>query len=379
MTPPNSLTLPEVNSPLPVGSKVRFPRQYRIVALPGEGIGPEVVDASLQILSAIAKWAGFGLTIDHALIGAPAQDQTGSALPPATLACCEGADGIVFGAVTQSGLLPLRQHFDFFANLRPVRPSKSLYAASPIKPELLEGVDLLFVRELVSGLYFGDSGRSQDEQGDYGFHTMRYSDRDIRRIARVALAQAQNRRQHLVLAHKENALPHLPWRELVRAEARDFPQVHVEPMLVDNLAMQLILRPQEFDVILAGNLFGDILSDLGGAIAGSIGLLGSASLNADGFGLYESIGGTAPDIAGKGIANPLGTLAGIILMLQQWGEPSAAQRLLTVQEQILAQGYRTADLYHPGTQPGTISQHQRPVTTDELVKLFVTEIHKTPR
>ncbi|MEL7353343.1 MAG: 3-isopropylmalate dehydrogenase [Cyanobacteria bacterium J06560_5] len=367
MTPPNSPTLPTAH------------RQYRIVALPGEGIGPEIVDASLQILAAIAKWAGFGVTIDRALIGAPAQAQTGSALPPATLACCEGADGIVFGAVTQSGLLPLRQHFDFFANLRPVRPSKSLYAASPIKPELLEGVDLLFVRELVSGLYFGDSGRSQDEQGDYGFHTMRYSDRDIRRIARVALAQAQNRRQHLVLAHKENALPHLPWRELVRAEARDFPQVHVEPMLVDNLAMQLILRPQEFDVILAGNLFGDILSDLGGAIAGSIGLLGSASLNADGFGLYESIGGTAPDIAGKGIANPLGTLAGIILMLQQWDEPSAAQRLLTVQEQILAQGYRTADLYHPGTQPGTISQHQHPVTTDELVRLFVTEIHKTPR
>jgi len=347
-------------------------RQYQVVALPGEGIGPEVVEASLQILNAIAAQANFTLTIDHALIGAPAQTATGSALPPETLACCEEADGIVFGAVTQSGLLPLRQHFDFFANLRPVRPSKSLYTASPINPELLEGVDLLFVRELVSGIYFGESGRGQNKQGEYGFHTMRYSDRDIRRIARVALAQAQKRQQHLVVAHKENALPHLPWRSLVQEEAQNFPQVRVEPMLVDNLAMQLILRPQEFDVILAGNLFGDILSDLGGAIAGSIGLLGSASLNASGFGLYESISGTAPDIAGKGIANPLGTLAGIILMLQQWGEQPAADLLLHIQEQILAEGYRTADLYQPG------ASSQRQVTTNELVQLFLTEIYKTP-
>lgn len=345
---------------------------YRIVALPGEGIGPEVVDASLQILGAIAHQANFDLTIDHALIGEPATAQTGEALPPETIARCQGADGIVFGAVTQSGLLPLRQHFDFFANLRPVRPSPSLRAASPIKAERLEGVDLLFVRELVSGLYFGESGRGKDEWGEYGFHTMRYSDHAIRRVARVALAQAQNRRGHVVVAHKENALPHLPWRALVREEARAFPQVQVEPMLVDNLAMQLILRPQAFDVILAGNLFGDILSDLGGAIAGSIGLLGSASLNADGFGLYESIGGSAPDIAGKGIANPLGTLAGIILMLQQWGEHAAAQRLVNIQEQILQQGYRTADLYQPE------SRAQCRVTTDELVQLFMSEIYKAP-
>lgn len=373
MTPASQPTQP---APASDHSRLRSgpPRHYRIVALPGEGIGPEVVDAGLQVLSAIASWAGFSLTVDHALIGAPAQAQTGQALPPETLACCQGADGIVFGAVTQSGLLPLRQHFDLFANLRPVRPSKSLLTASPIKPERLAGVDLLFVRELVSGLYFGDAGRCQDEQGPYGFHTMRYSDFEIRRIARVALAQAQNRRQHLVVAHKENALPHLPWQAIVRSEANAFPSVQVEPILVDNLAMQLILRPQDFDVILAGNLFGDILSDLGGAIAGSIGLLGSASLNADGFGLYESISGTAPDIAGQGIANPLGTLAGIILMLQQWGERLAADTLLNVQERILAQGYRTADLY----QPGANAQPQHRVTTDELVRRLVTEIQKTP-
>ena len=173
---------------------------------------------------------------------------------------------------------------------------------------------------MVSGIYFGASGRGEDENGAYGYHTMRYGDREIRRIAIVALQKAQSRRGLLTVAHKENALPHLPWSGIVLEVARDFPGVVVEPMLVDNLAMQLVMNPRHFDVILAGNLFGDILSDIGGAIAGSIGLLGSASLNAEGFGLYEAVHGTAPDIAGKGIANPLGTLEGVVLMLGQWGE-----------------------------------------------------------
>lgn len=359
---------------------VAVQRAYRIVALPGEGIGPEVVGACVEILQAIAQVSGFSLTVDWAWIGKPARQQFGVPLPKETLTLCDGADGILFGAVTQGGLLELRRHFDLFMNLRPVRPSPSLRDTSPLKPECLQGVDLLFVRELVSGIYFGAAGRGVDDQGDYGFHTMRYWDHEIRRIARVALHYAQTRRQHLTIAHKENALPQIPWTRLVIEEAQSFPTVTVEPMLVDNLAMQLVMRPADFDVILAGNLFGDILSDLGGAIAGSIGLLGSASLNANGFGMYEAIHGTAPDIAGKGIANPLGTLAGAMLMLEQWGEDDAVQRLCSVQDAILAQGYRTVDLQHSRLSRlrGYTSSTETCINTEGLVNLFLEyiEVHR---
>ncbi|MGF1512618.1 MAG: isocitrate/isopropylmalate dehydrogenase family protein [Elainellaceae cyanobacterium] len=355
----------------PVMAPVTAPRSYRVVALPGEGVGPEVVEASLRILGAIAAAEGFTVAVDQGWIGEPARQRFGTALPEETLRLCEGADGIVFGAVTQGGLLELRQRFDLFTNLRPVCPSPSLRQASPIKADRLAEVDLLFVRELVSGIYFGPSGRGANAQnacgGDYGFHTMRYADAEIRRVARVALGLAQSRRQHLTVAHKENALPHIPWTRLVKEVALEFPDVVVMPMLVDNLAMQLVMQPRAFDVILAGNLFGDILSDLGGAIAGSIGLLGSASLNADGFGLYEPVHGTAPDIAGKGIANPLGTLAAVVLMLEQWGERQAAQQLTAVQEKLLADGDRPTDLYQ--NEPGT-----RRVTTFELVDHFIKAI-----
>lgn len=319
-------------------------KQYRIVALPGEGIGLEVVEAALQVLDRVAQLQGFSVQVDRALIGQPSLNAYGNSLPEATVQLCEGADGILFGAVAQAGLLELRKRFDFFANLRSIRPISCLLHRSPLKPEKLQGVDILFVRELVSGIYFGAAGRAADAQGVYGYHTMQYHDWEIRRIAKVALQKAQQRRQFLTVAHKQNALPHLPWIQLVEQEAEAFPDVVIEPMLVDNLAMQLVMQPQHFDVILAGNLFGDILSDIGGALMGSIGLLGSASLNPDGFGLYEPIHGTAPDIAGKGIANPLGMVNSIILMLQQWGETEAAQLITRAQIQLLAKGYRTADL-----------------------------------
>lgn len=319
-------------------------KQYWVAALPGEGIGPEVVEAALIVLQRVAQLHGFAVTIDSGLIGAPALQQWGTAFPAATAQLCEGADGILFGAVSNSGLLELRRQFDLFANLRPVRPFPSLLDKSALKPEKLQGVDILFVRELVSGIYFGPAGRSEHATAAYGYHTMRYADWEIQRIARVALQQAQSRRKLLTVAHKENALPHLPWTRLVQAEAEFFPDVTIEPMLVDNLAMQLVMQPSHFDVILAGNLFGDILSDLGGALVGSIGLLGSASLNAEGFGLYEAVHGTAPDIAGRGIANPMGTLAGVALMLQQWGEMAAADRLTQSQARLLAKGCYTADL-----------------------------------
>lgn len=302
-------------------------RAYQLVALPGEGVGPEVVEAALTVLMHLATLHGFSVRVVYGLVGEPALQRFGLGFPEATAQLCEGADGILFGAVSKAGLLELRKRFDLFANLRPVRPSKNLLHRSSIKPEKLDGVDILFVRELVSGIYFGPSGRVTEVSDPYGFHTMQYADSEIRRIARVALQQAQQRRQKLAIAHKENALPYIPWTRLVQEEAAAFPDITLMPMLVDNLAMQLVINPQQFDVILAGNLFGDILSDIGGAIAGSIGLLGSASLNANGFGMYEAIHGTAPDIAGKGIANPMGTLASVELMLQQWGEQDAADHL----------------------------------------------------
>jgi 3-benzylmalate dehydrogenase len=340
--------------------------QYRVVALPGEGIGLEVVKATLTILQQVAQRHNFKLQIDYGVIGQSAFMQYGSYFPEITAQLCSQANGILFGAVSKGGLLELRKRFDFFVNLRPVKTFPSLLDKSSLKCDRLLGVDILFVRELVSGIYFGAGGRGEDEQGSYGYHTMQYYDWQIRRIAKVALEKAQTRRGLLTIAHKENALPYLPWTSLVSEIAQQYPDVTIEPMLVDNLAMQLVINPQHFDVILAGNLFGDILSDLGGALVGSIGLLGSASLNEANFGLYEPIHGTAPDITGKNQANPLGTLASAMMMLEVWGELSAVASLQQAWERILAKGYRTHDLY---SQPPEIL-----VSTEELVKLFFQEL-----
>jgi isocitrate/isopropylmalate dehydrogenase len=220
----------------------------------------------------------------------------------------------------------------------------SLADRSSLRPDVVEGVDILFVRELSSGIYFGPSGRGADERGPYGFHTMRYHDHEIRRIARQALAMAQMRSRRLTVAHKENALPNIQWQALVGEESHAFPDVEVEGMLVDSLAMELVRQPKRFDVVLAGNMFGDILSDLGGAIAGSIGVLPSASLNEQGFGLFEPVHGTAPNIAGKGIANPLAMIGSIEMMLQHWGFEEAAASLRHAQEWALARNLCTADL-----------------------------------
>lgn len=347
-------------------SPFSIPNAYKVVALPGEGIGTEVVPASLTILQKIAEIKGFAVNINYGLIGQPALEELGDYFPEVTAQLCQGTDGIVFGAVTKGGLLELRKRFDFFANLRPVKVFPSLIDKSALKPEKVAGIDILFVRELVSGIYFGASGRDENDREPYGYHTMSYRDREIKRIARIALQKAQQRRGLLTVAHKENALPCLPWTRLVQEEAQDFPDVVVEGMLVDNLAMQLVINPQHFDVIVAGNLFGDIISDLGGALVGSIGLLGSASLNSAGFGMYEAIHGTARAIAGKGIANPLGTIASVIMMLEQWGEIDAAQSLQQAKTRILKRGYRTADLNPQG--------QEILVNTEQLVDLFLQEL-----
>ena len=337
-------------------------KRYKIAALPGEGIGLEVVEATIIILQQVATTHNFQLQVDYSVIGETAFKQYGTYFPKVTVDLCSQADGIVFGAVSKGGLLELRKQFDFFINLRPVKVFPSLINKSSLKSDRLTGVDILFVRELVSGIYFGASGTGEDEGGSYGYHTMQYYDWQIERIAKVALEKARSRKGLLTVAHKENALPNIPWTKLIEAIAVDYPDVTVEPMLVDNLAMQLVINPQRFDVILAGNMFGDILSDLGGALVGSIGLLGSASLNEVGFGLYEPIHGTAPDIAGKNQANPLGTLASTMMMLEQWGELEAVASLDRVWNKILTEGYRTRDLYSEDT--------ELLVTTKELVELF---------
>lgn len=333
--------------------------KYRIVAIPGEGIGLEVVEAALTVLKAVAQQHNFTVQIYYGVIGKRALEQYGSYFPEETAQLCSGADGIVFGAVNQGGLLELRRRFDFFANLRPVKTHPSLLNKSSLKSDRLSNVDILFVRELVSGIYFGKSARGKD----YGYHTMYYADEQIKRIAKVALQKAQQRRKLLTVAHKENALPNLPWTRLVAEVAQKYPDVTIEPMLVDNLAMQLVINPQHFDVILAGNLFGDILSDLGGALVGSVGLLGSASLNSAGFGLYEPVHGTAPDIAGKNIANPFGTIASVMMMLTQWRETAAVDSIEQAWNSILERGYRTTDLKPEGK--------EMLVSTEELVKLFL--------
>ena len=342
-------------------------KQYKIAALPGEGIGLEVIKATLTILQAVAKKYSFQLQIDYGLIGQQAFKKYGFHFPQKTAQICSESDGILFGAVSKGGLLELRKEFDFFVNLRPVKVFPSLVNNSSLKSDRLIGVDILFVRELVSGIYFGASARGEDEQGSYGYHTMQYHDWQIKRIAKIALEKAQQRGGLLTVAHKENALPYLPWTQLVAHVARFYPDVKVEPMLVDNLAMQLVINPQHFDVILAGNLFGDILSDLGGALVGSVGLLGSASLNKAGFGLYEPIHGTAADIAGQNKANPLGTLASAMMMLEQWGEMEAVKTLQQVWNSILTRGYRTQDLY-------SSSDKEILIGTQELVQLFVAAI-----
>ena len=341
-------------------------QEYKIAALPGEGIGVEVVEATLKISQQLAQKHNFKLQIGYGVIGKSALQKYGSHFPETTAQLCEQSDGILFGAVSKGGLLELRKRFDFFVNLRPVKTFPCLIDKSSLKRDRLLDVEILFVRELVSGIYFGAAGREEDKQGSYGYHTMQYYDWQIKRIAKVALAKAQKRRRLLTVAHKENALPHLPWTDLVAEVSQEYPDVTVEPMLVDNLAMQLVINPQHFDVILAGNLFGDILSDLGGALVGSVGLLGSASLNESGFGLYEPIHGTAPDIAGKNQANPLGTLASVMMMLEQWGELDAIANLQAAWDKIITQGYRTRDLY--SQEPEIL------VTTQELVELFLKEL-----
>jgi len=336
----------------------------RITVLPGDGIGPEVVAEALKVLRALES-DGLQLQFTEADVGGIAVDRYGDPLPAQTLALARTSDAVLFGAVgaprydnlprgqrPEQGLLRLRKELDLFANLRPARVFPGLGEASALKPLIVEGLDILIIRELTGDIYFGQPrGIHTVEPGEReGFDTMRYRESEIRRIAHVAFQSARGRSRRVCSVDKANVLETMQlWREVVTGVAREYPDVALSHMLVDNAAMQLVRAPRQFDVIVTGNMFGDILSDEASAITGSIGMLPSASLDARHKGLYEPIHGSAPDIAGKGIANPLATILSAAMMLRfSLRQEAFAQRIEHAVEAVLRAGLRTADLARAG-------------------------------
>ncbi len=343
---------------------------HTIAVLPGDGIGQEVTPEAVRVLRAVGKRAGVTFEFEEALIGGAAIDATGTPLPPETLALCRKADAILFGAVggpkwdhlpqesrAERGLLALRKELDLYANLRPAICFPMLIDASPLKRSVVEGTDLMVIRELTGGLYFGEPrGReSFADGGERAINTMAYTTREIERVARVAFDVARKRRKRLASVDKANVLVVSQlWREVVTRLARDYPDVALEHVLVDNCAMALVHKPTHFDTIVTENTFGDILSDEAAILAGSMGMLPSASLGpaaAGGrnVGLYEPVHGTAPDIAGKGVANPLAAILSAGLLLRySLNMTDAAAWVEAAVQRVLEQGRRTGDIAKPG-------------------------------
>lgn len=328
----------------------------RIVVLPGDGIGPEVTAEAVRVLEGIARRHGHTFEFDERLIGGAAIDATGSALPDATLEACKRAQAVLLGAVggpkwsdpsakvrPEQGLLAIRKGLGLFANLRPVSPHPDLIDASTLKPEVLRGTDIMVVRELTGGIYFGEKTRTAERASDLCSYTVD----EIERVTRVAARLAMQRRRSLVSVDKANVLETSRlWRQVVdRILKNEFPQVRYEHMLVDSAAMHLIRKPASFDVIVTENMFGDILTDEASMLAGSMGLLPSASLGSGRLGLYEPIHGSAPDIAGQGIANPYGTILSAALLLRHsLGLESEANAVDRAVASAITAGIRTADL-----------------------------------
>lgn len=344
----------------------------KIAVLAGDGIGPEVMAEALKVLRVVEGKFGFKLEAREALVGGAAIDATGSALPPETLALCEESEAILFGSVggpkweslppaqqpERAALLPLRKHFKLFANLRPSACHARLTHASPVKESLIAGgFNVLTVRELTGGMYFGEPKYLREAEGGeeaMAVDTMVYRESEIRRIAKVGFEAARLRRKMVTSVDKANVLQNgVLWRRVINEIAKDYPDVQLSHMYVDNAAMQLIKNPRGFDVVLTENLFGDILSDEMAMIAGSLGMLPSASLGEETesgastrFGLYEPSGGTAPDIAGKGIANPIAQILSAALMLRySFGQEDAARAIEAAVEGTIEAGLRTGDIH----------------------------------
>ena len=340
-------------------------KTYKIVLLRGDGIGPEIVAEAVKALGKAARKHGFSIEYEDALLGGAAIDRTGVPLPKETVAACKAADAVLLGAVggwkwdtlpghlrPEAGLLGIRAALGLYANLRPARIFAPLRGASPLKNEIIgESLDILMVRELTGGIYFGERGRREVAGAPAAFDTELYTVPEIERIARVAFALAQKRDKRVTSVDKANVLESSRlWRETVVRVAREYPGVALSHMYVDNAAMQLVRNPRQYDVIVTSNIFGDILSDEASMISGSIGMLPSASLNENSLGLYEPVHGSAPDIAGKGIANPLATiLSAAMLLRHSLGLEDAAVDIERAVSEALVRA-RTADIYEEGFQ-----------------------------
>ncbi|MCE8041723.1 3-isopropylmalate dehydrogenase [Halomonas daqingensis] len=337
----------------------------KILVLPGDGIGPEITAEASRILAA-CQANGLDIEIEQGLVGGAAYDEHGEPLPAVTLDKAKAADAILLGAVggpkwdkledlakrPEKGLLGLRKNLGLFANLRPAITYPQLASASSLKPELVAGLDIMIVRELTGGIYFGQPRGIEVRDGQrVGFNTYIYSESEIERIGRVAFELAQKRGKRLCSVDKANVLEvTILWREVMERLAPEYPDVELSHMYVDNAAMQLVRAPKQFDVMVTGNMFGDILSDAAAMLTGSIGMLPSASLNESGQGMYEPCHGSAPDIAGKGIANPLATILSVAMMLRySLGEPEFAGRIEAAVGKVLDDGLRTADIASEGT------------------------------
>lgn len=328
---------------------------FKIAVLPGDGIGPEVVNEGVKLLRALDKELNLGLVFEEAIIGGIAVDKCSEPLPKETLDIALSSDAVLLGAVggpkwdnievskrPEQALLALRKNLGVFANIRPVKSMKPLIPASPIKPEIVDGVDLIILRELTGGIYFGEP---KYRDVNRAIDTLVYNRYEIERITDVAFKISLSRKKKVTSVDKANILESSRlWREVVNEKAKDYPQVTVEHLYVDNCAMQLIRRPKDFDVVLTENMFGDILSDEAGAILGSLGMLPSASIG-EKYALYEPIHGSAPDIAGKGIANPLATILTIALLLRySLNREDLASTVEKAVEEILKEGYHTPDI-----------------------------------
>ena len=345
------------------------PLKANIVLLPGDGIGPEIVEQSTRVLDAVADRFGHEFTFSSHLIGGISIDTCGDPLPQETVDACRACDAILLGAVggpkwddpsaktrPEAGLLKIRKELGLFANLRPIRLFDELVDASPLRREIIEGTDILFLRELTGGIYFGESGKSGSGKDESAYQSMVYSAPEVERIVRLAAKAAQVRDNRLTSVDKANVLePSRLWRKVAaRVMADEFPDVTYDVVLVDAMAMHLINRPKDFDVVVTGNMFGDILTDEASMLPGSLGMLPSASLGDGGPGLYEPIHGSAPDIAGKGIANPLATiLAAAMLLRHSLSLNEEAEAVEAAVSRVLADGLRTSDIARGGKAIGT--------------------------
>ena len=342
-----------------------------IAVLPGDGIGPDVVAESIKVLHAVSDRFGHEFSLETAEIGGGSIDKYGDPLPQKTVKICNDSDAIMFGAVggpkwddpsndvrPEDGILAIRKSLGLFANLRPVKVYPSLINSSPLKPEYLEGVDMLVLRELTGGLYFGKpKKRWNTSRGRRGVDTLKYTEKEIERILRVGFQLAMGRRKKLASVDKQNVLESSRlWREIAVEVSHQYPEVELEHILVDNAAMQLIRNPANFDVIVSENTFGDILTDEASVLSGSMGMLPSASLSSlpgnsstKRVSLYEPIHGSAPDIAGQGIANPIGSILSTAMMLRlSFGLPDEADSIEDAVDSVLSEGYRTADISADG-------------------------------